>query len=246
MGLFRVLIYGIILGVYASGLLYDIRFVPRLGGQWWVYKLVMLSMLNLTLQTVYSVICFFCALFDWNEEVVHKEQYNKHVHVPSYWRGTRLHRACDFIYFTSVFPVGMACSLMFWSLYAVNPELIMPAWVSKMVPNWLNHVSHTAPIAFVLVDTLLTCHHAPDRKIGSIVVVSLFLCYLGIIFGVRFLYGYWLYPIFERLNVDQITVLLVCAGVLFWFLYLIGDGLNMMLWGKATHSTESVKGKKVK
>jgi hypothetical protein len=47
MGLFRVLIYGIILGVYASGLLYDIRFVPRLDGQWWVYKLVMLSMLNL-------------------------------------------------------------------------------------------------------------------------------------------------------------------------------------------------------
>jgi hypothetical protein len=64
-----------------------------------------------TLQTVYSVICFFCALFDWNEEVVHKEQYNKHVHVPSYWRGTRLHRACDFIYFTSVFPVGMVAWL---------------------------------------------------------------------------------------------------------------------------------------
>ena len=47
MGLFRVIIYGIILGVYASALIYDIRFVPRLGAQWWIYKLVMLSMLNL-------------------------------------------------------------------------------------------------------------------------------------------------------------------------------------------------------
>lgn len=47
MGLFRVLIYGIILGVYASALFYDVRFMPRLGVVWWVEKLVMLSMLNL-------------------------------------------------------------------------------------------------------------------------------------------------------------------------------------------------------
>lgn len=78
-----------------------------------------------------------------------------------------------------------------------DPELVMPAWVAKLVPDWLNHgvlslfvsfcipspppflVSHTAPVAFVLVDTLLTCHHAPDRKIGSTVVVALFLFYVG-------------------------------------------------------------------
>lgn len=46
MGLFRVLIYGIILTVYAGSLAYDIRFIPRLGSQWWIYKLVMLSMIN--------------------------------------------------------------------------------------------------------------------------------------------------------------------------------------------------------
>lgn len=239
MGLFRVLIYGIILGVYASALIYDIRFVPRIGSQWWINKLVMLSMINLTLQTVYSVICFFCSLFDWNEEVVHREQYGKHVHVPSYWRRTKLHKICDFMYSTSVFPVGMTSCLMFWALYAVNPELVMPAWVAKLVPNWVNQVTHTAPMAFVLVDTLLTCHHAPDRKVGSIVVCSFFLFYLGIIFSVRFLHGYWLYPIFERLSNPQIGLLLAVAGILFWFLYLFGDGLNTMLWGKAPHSIDA-------
>jgi len=25
------------------------------------------------------------------------------------------------------------------SLYAVNSEFVMPAWVAKLVPHWLNH-----------------------------------------------------------------------------------------------------------
>ncbi|KAL3104092.1 hypothetical protein niasHS_002119 [Heterodera schachtii] len=240
MGLFRVLIYGIILGVYASALFYDVRFMPRLGVVWWVEKLVMLSMLNLSLQSFYALLCFVCALFDWNEEFVHGEQHKKvkAAHVPSYWRRSRLHRICDFVYATAAFPVGMASSLMFWALYVADPELVMPAWVAKLVPDWLNHVSHTAPVAFVLVDTLLTCHHAPDRKIGSTVVVALFLFYVGIIMSVRLISGHWLYPIFDRLSNQQIVGLLSTAGALFWFLYLIGDGLNMALWGKAPHSVD--------
>lgn len=47
MGLFRVLIYGIMLGVYTGALFYDIRFVPIGGSRLWISKLVMLSMLNL-------------------------------------------------------------------------------------------------------------------------------------------------------------------------------------------------------
>nr|CAD2201978.1 unnamed protein product [Meloidogyne enterolobii] len=224
------------LGVYAGALFYDIRFVPRVGSQLWIQKLVMLSMLNLLLQSVYSVICFFCALFDWNAELGHKDQYKKQIHVPSYWRSTKLHKICDFMYATSVFPLE-------WSLYAVNSEFVMPAWVAKLIPHWLNHVTHTAPIAFLLVDTLLTCHHAPDRRVGSLVVLSLFIFYLGIIFSTRLFNGYWLYPIFDHLDNQQIGFLITVAGLLFWFLYLIGDGMNVMLWGKAPHSVDATKQK---
>jgi len=42
-------------------------------------------------------------------------------------------------------------------------------------------VTHTAPIAFLLVDTLLTCHHAPDRRVGSLIVLLLFIFYLGML-----------------------------------------------------------------
>ncbi|KAI1724394.1 FAR-17a/AIG1-like protein [Ditylenchus destructor] len=241
MGLFRVLIYGIILTVYAGSLAYDFRFIPRLGSQYWAYKLLMLSMINFVLQTVYSLICFFCALFDWNEEVIHSKQI-KSAHVPSYWRQTKLHRICDFMYTTSVFPVGMTTCLMYWALYIVEPTLVMPIWVARLIPPWLNHVQHTAPIGFILVDTLLTCHHAPSRKTGSLVIAALFLFYTAILVAVRFVEGFWLYPIFEKLPTEHIALLLTISGILFWFLYLIGDGFNNLLWGKAPHAA-TAKGK---
>jgi len=246
MGFFRILIYGIILGVYTSTLIYDIRFMPRmLASQWWMYKLVMLTMINLCLQTAYSIICFLCSVFDWNEELIHSKEI-KHAHVPSYWfeRRTRLHKICDFMYATSVFPVGMSTCLLFWALYAVDPEFVMPS--SMPIPAWLNHVTHTAPLAFILVDTILTCHHAPSRKNGSICIFLFYVAYLMIIFGVRFIEGYWLYPIFYKLSADKIALLLTIAGVLLWFLYLIGDGLNALLWGKAPHYTSDKTPRKIK
>lgn len=42
MGALRVLIYGIIFGVYAGSLVYDVRFV-RFGDEPWHYRLVMLT-----------------------------------------------------------------------------------------------------------------------------------------------------------------------------------------------------------
>jgi len=107
-----------------------------------------------------------------------------------------------------------------------------------MIPAFHNHVTHTAPVAFLLIDTLLTCHHAPGRATGSLVVMILYGIYLGILFGIRSLHGYWLYPIFEQLTKQQIGGLLAVAGAIFWLLYLIGDGLNTMLWGRAPHSVQ--------
>jgi hypothetical protein len=37
------------------------------------------------------------------------------------------------------------------------------------------------------------------------------------------------------LELQYQIALFVIGGVLFWFLYLIGDGLNTILWGKAVH-----------
>jgi hypothetical protein len=44
-------------------------------------------------------------------------------------------------YFTSAFPVGIATCLLFWGLYYANPEMVMPAWIAKLIPPWYNQVN---------------------------------------------------------------------------------------------------------
>jgi hypothetical protein len=97
--------------------------------------------------------------------------------LPSYWRKTKMHTICDFVYFTSAFPVGVATCILFWAIYMINPEFVMPKWASNLIPPFYNHVTHTAPVVFLLIDTLLTCHHAPNRFNASAVVLSLFAFY---------------------------------------------------------------------
>lgn len=46
MGMFSVIIYGIIFGAWAGALGYDILYMPRLYKQWWVAKLCFITMIN--------------------------------------------------------------------------------------------------------------------------------------------------------------------------------------------------------
>ncbi|KAI6205304.1 hypothetical protein M3Y94_00777000 [Aphelenchoides besseyi] len=241
MGFFRAVIYGVIFGVYAYTLAYDVRTLPRFGVTWWLSKLVMLTVLNLVLQTFYSALCFLCAILDWKNERSQKKLSKPQKVLPSYWRKSKLHDLCDFVFYTSAFPVGIATCVLFWVLYAANPEFVVPKYIVPFVPQFYNHVTHSAPLVFLLVDTLLTCHHAPSRWTGSATVCVLFAFYTSLILAIRHYQGYWLYPIFEFLSTQQKILLFTAAGILFWFLYLVCDGLNTLLWGTASHKKPTKK-----
>ncbi|VDN94011.1 unnamed protein product [Brugia pahangi] len=232
MGVFRVTIYGIMAGVFLYALGYDIIYMPRIGYTWWIYKLVMLTMIDLVLQTVYYAMCFICALMDTLRETTDYGPHKKHPTTPSYWRNSKLHRISDFMYFTSVLPVGAITCLLFWSLYALEPTLVIPKWAEELIPPFMNHITHTAPLPFILVDTLLTCHRAPSRKIGSIIIIALVIFYFSIIFGVRYFDGYWLYPFMEYLSVLAFTIMFFISLIFLWLIYILGDTMNVMLWGK--------------
>ncbi|VDN03837.1 unnamed protein product [Thelazia callipaeda] len=241
MGFFRVTIYSIIAGVFLFALAYDIVYMPRIGHAWWIYKLVMLTMINLVLQAVYYSICFVCAIMDVAQDKADYGPHRKHPSTPSYWRNSKLHQISDFMYFTSVLPVGVTTCLLFWGLYALDPYLVIPQWAENLIPPFMNHITHTAPIPFILVDTLLTCHRAPSRKLGSAIIVGLVTFYFAIIFGVRYWDNYWLYPFMDYLTTTAFFILFVTSCFFLWLLYIIGDEMNVMLWGAATHSEVSSK-----
>uniref|UniRef100_A0A8R1TRB1 Uncharacterized protein n=1 Tax=Onchocerca volvulus TaxID=6282 RepID=A0A8R1TRB1_ONCVO len=148
--------------------------------------------------------------------------------------------------------------IVFWSLYAMEPTLIVPEWAEKLIPPFMNHITHTASLPFILVDTLLTCHRAPSRKTGSIIVVAesidlqecapllardLHYDIEKSVLGVRYFNGYWIYPFLEYLSAIHLIIMFFMALVFTWLLYIVGDTMNIMLWGGATHSILSEKGK---
>uniref|UniRef100_A0A0N5AMI8 Androgen-induced gene 1 protein-like n=1 Tax=Syphacia muris TaxID=451379 RepID=A0A0N5AMI8_9BILA len=231
MGSFRVLIYGIMSSVFIYSLVYDIQ-MPRLGHVWWIYKLVALTYINLVLQTVYYILCFICTLMDYHMEKKDCGPHTRHPSTPSYWRNSKLHRICDFMYYTSAFPIGTATCLLFWILYSINPALVMPPLAEELIPRFLNHVTHTAPIFFIAVDTLLTCHQAPKRKTGFTVSSVLLVIYFSILYFVRWYYGYWIYPMLQMLTITQHIIFVAVSSVFFLSVYYIGDAINLLLWGK--------------
>ncbi|VDK56177.1 unnamed protein product [Anisakis simplex] len=167
---------------------------------------------------------------DYKTEQKDRGPHTRHPSAPSYWRVTKLHRICDALYYFGTFPVGVATCVMFWVLYAIEPTLVMPLWAEKLIPRFVNHVTHTAPIPFVLVDTLLTCHHAPPKKLGSVVSVALVFGYYFIVLMVRLVDGYWLYPLFDHLNGVYFTGVFILSCIGFCALYVLGDFMNTVLW----------------
>uniref|UniRef100_A0A915Q4W1 Uncharacterized protein n=1 Tax=Setaria digitata TaxID=48799 RepID=A0A915Q4W1_9BILA len=177
MCVFRVMIYGVMAVVFLFAIGYDIFYMPRIGHTWWIYKLVMLTMIDLVLQAVYYTLCFVCAVLDISSEKIDHGLHKKHSAPPGYWRNSRLHRISDFMYFTSILPVGATTCILFWALNAMEPTMVMPKWAQEIIPPFMNHITHTAPLPFTLIDTLLTCHRAPSRRVGSIITVALVVFY---------------------------------------------------------------------
>lgn len=55
----------------------------------------------------------------------------------------------DFLFFALAFPMALIVSSSFWSIYAIDRELIFPVVLEKYYPTWLNHSTVSEPVRFV-------------------------------------------------------------------------------------------------
>jgi hypothetical protein len=54
-------------------------------------------------------------------------------------------------------------SIVFWSLYLFDRELIYPSRIDNVLPQLRNHLVHTTPIISIILDNLIKKH---DYKEG--------------------------------------------------------------------------------
>ncbi|CAG5048379.1 unnamed protein product [Parnassius apollo] len=67
--------------------------------------------------------------------------------------------------FSLAFPVAIYVSVAFWSIYAVDKDLIFPDSVEKLYPTWMNHVMHTTVSIFMFLELLMTYRNYPSRAV---------------------------------------------------------------------------------
>ncbi|GMR33860.1 hypothetical protein PMAYCL1PPCAC_04055, partial [Pristionchus mayeri] len=218
----RPMAYFAFAAIFSFSLYYDVRFQPRLGHTWYLYKAVMLTNANFILVTIYSILQAFNSIIG----------------------SKRLQSHLDFAFYIAVYPIGFCTVFIFWALYFFDPDFVMPEWIRNLIPEWLNQVTHTLPLIYGSVDAFLTRHKCPSwlTLFGASVVLTSF--YWTIVFGVRMLYGYWLYPIFDLLNIEWWAVVMFLVVFLYLFDIFVAVFLNFVFWGNLPRISESSESSK--
>nr|XP_022913846.1 androgen-dependent TFPI-regulating protein-like [Onthophagus taurus]XP_022913858.1 androgen-dependent TFPI-regulating protein-like [Onthophagus taurus] len=105
----------------------------------------------------------------------------------------------SFVFTSWVFPTGMLVASIFWTVWYINRELVLPSAADELFPSWINHCIHTN-ILFVLLAEIFFCKKLPSFK--DAVKGALIFC---LAYNVNFFFTYyqtsrWLYGMFAVLS----------------------------------------------
>ncbi|XP_033727752.1 androgen-induced gene 1 protein-like [Pecten maximus] len=147
-------------------------------------------------------------------------------------RKSILQKLRDMLLASVIFPAGMFVVCTFWGIYAVDRELIFPKKLDGLIPVWLNHALHTFILPLLLVELAIVYHQFPRKRTGLSVLFTFALAYLIWILWIAYVSDFWVYPVLKVMHAHHRVVFIGTLLVFFSVLYLIGDFLNQILWGK--------------
>ncbi|XP_045475923.1 androgen-induced gene 1 protein-like isoform X2 [Harmonia axyridis] len=193
-------------------------------------KLRFLTIWNMLLQGLFFTICLLNDIIGTNE--------------PNPKKTPIIRKVKDTLFTALAFPLSIFVGTTFWGIYAVDRELVFPKILDKYFPVWLNHVMHTNIMIFVLIEMAMNFRSYPKRKTGISILGVFMMCYLIWMHVIYHYSGVWVYPIFEVLNLPLRILFFVGLLVLIVVMYLIGEGLNNILWSNQIKAVKSNKAKK--
>ena len=65
-------------------------------------------------------------------------------------------------------------TIIFWTLFLVNRDLIFPKIIEEIIPIWQNHIMHTMPLVSVFVECFLREHFYEKSMINAMLPLVLF------------------------------------------------------------------------
>ncbi|KAJ6649992.1 Androgen-induced gene 1 protein [Pseudolycoriella hygida] len=183
----------------------------------------------LIIQASYFTICLLNDLFGTNEILPRKS--------------SSLRQFKDYLFGAFAWPLALNVGVSFWTLMAIDRELVLPKALDPYFPTWLNHVMHTNIVIFIVMEIFTTFRQYPSRKSALTGLGIFMLAYLVWIHIIRHYAGVWVYPILNVLQFGQrivffIVILLFCIG-----LYFIGEFLNNKIWADELRQIKSKRNK---
>jgi len=184
----------------------------------------------LILQAAYFIIALINDLFGSNEVAPKKTPI--------------IRKIKDYIFAAFAFPVAFNVGVTFWSLYAIDRELVFPKALDAFFPNWLNHIMHTNIMVFIVMELFTSFRNYPSRKAG-LIGLSIFMAgYLGWVHVIKYKANIWVYPVLEVLNFYQRIIFFLLCLVFSVGLYVLGEFVNEQVWVKEIK--QAAKGKTLK
>ncbi|XP_063918242.1 androgen-dependent TFPI-regulating protein-like isoform X2 [Zophobas morio] len=108
-----------------------------------------------------------------------------------------------YIFTAIVFPCTLLVSILFWSLYTLDRELVFPKSLDEHYPPWMVHSVHSFVVLPLIVEMNLNKGNGievVDFSYTLPVLTAFLLAYKITLFTVHLLYDVWLYPIFRYLS----------------------------------------------
>ncbi|XP_013856020.1 androgen-dependent TFPI-regulating protein [Austrofundulus limnaeus] len=152
--------------------------------------------------------------------------------------GSALLKWKDLLFSVFAFPVGMFVVLLFWTIYAIDRELVYPAALDSFFPPWINHAMHTFVFPVLLGELLLQPHAYPKTKLSALAALGLVgLAYLSWIIWVYASVGIWVYPLLGYFSAAGLMGFFLFNMSVVTLLYLLGQELDGRLWRKSEAKT---------
>lgn len=106
----------------------------------------------------------------------------------------------DYIFATFACPLGTHVAFTFWTLYAIDRELVFPKIIDSFYPWWLNHALHSNVFVLILLESFILHHQYLGWRKEATVLTAAIVAYIAWVNIVKLVTGFWVYPVLNELN----------------------------------------------
>ncbi|CAK1548793.1 unnamed protein product [Leptosia nina] len=171
---------------------------------------------NFSFQTLFLGLSLLHDVLEWSGK--HNGNFGSKVR---YWR--------DVLFCGCVLPFTLFVSSMFWTVYAIDRELVFPKIYDEVVPWWFNHCVHTNILVVLALETLLQARrHPTDRKVEVTMYWGVAVAYAVVYYTIYFATGRWLYQVFGVMSWWQVCLYQLWIWLSSYIFYLLQFPINRL------------------